>query len=445
MRSANRGNANNTWNVNTSGNANNNNATNANRFAPDCANQVHSIFPIRKEVQKIMTQGTEFPSIMDKQYDRDADDGMTASSATNTGENLLETIIGFDALYDSMMKCKKGVLWKDSTASFRLNAIERVTKLSERLMSGTYKAKPTIHFKVTSPKPRDIASVSFTDRVYQRSLNDNAVYPVMCKSFIYDNFACQKGKGTDTCRERLKEFLRKYYRQHGNVGYVAQFDIKGYYPNMDHKMTELTFQKKLNPIVYAMVEKILQEQYDGDKGYNPGSQLIQIAGISVLDGMDHFIKEQLHAKFYIRYMDDFLIIHHDRAYLEDCVTKVSEYLTGLKFTINVEKTKIYPLAESIDFLGFRFSVTDTGKVLMQIRTDNVKRQRKKLRRLVKRSKAGLIPKEKVDESYKAWRNHAEKGNSFHLLQRMDGYYRDLWRANDSDQTKSDSRSDAEKD
>ena len=347
-------------------------------------------------------------------------------------ENLfeIERIIGFEALYYSMRKCQKGVIWKDSVASYRMNGIERTLKLSEQLIEGKYSPSPMCKFKIMSPKPREIASVSFRDRVYQRSLNDNYVYPVMTRSFIYDNFACQKGKGTDAARERLKEFLRRYYRKHGADGYVAQFDIHGYYPTMDHRATELTFQKKLNPEIFERVQRVLHQQYDGDAGYYAGSQLIQIAGISILDSMDHYIKEKLRARFYIRYMDDFLIISHDREYLEKCMKEIIDYLTGLRFTVNEKKTMIYPLRSGIDFLGFTFSLTATGKVLMQIRSENVKRQRRKLVRLVKRSRSGLIPREKVDESYAAWRNHASKGNSYKLLKRMDTYYKNLWRKKD---------------
>ena len=339
----------------------------------------------------------------------------------------ISDVIDFEPLYDSMLKCKKGVMWKDSVASYRLNAIERTINLSRELKTGKYKASPTVKFRITSPKPRDIASITFRDRVYQRSLNDNVVYPIMSKSFIYDNFACQKGKGTDAARKRLKEFLRKYYREHGHEGYVAQFDIKGYYPNMDHEVAESIFREKLPPDIFKMVERILHEQYEGAKGYNPGSQLIQIAGISVLDGYDHYAKEKLRAKYYIRYMDDFMIISHDKDYLETCVEKTVKYIEGLKFEINRKKTKIYELSEGIEFLGFKYKVTETGKVLMLIKPENVKRQRRKLRRLVGKSKRGIIPKEKVDESYAAWRNHASKGNTYKLLQRMDEYYDDLWR------------------
>ena len=339
---------------------------------------------------------------------------------------LLDAVIGFDPLYESMQKCRKGVIWKDSVASYSLNGIERTMKLSEQLHDGTYKAKPPVHFQITSPKPREIASITFRDRVFQRSLNDNAVYPTMSKSFIYDNFACQKGKGTDAARNRLKEFLQKYYRKHGHDGYVAQFDIHGYYPNMSHEVTENLFKETLTDDICNLVLRILREQYGGDKGYNPGSQLIQIAGISILDKFDHFVKEQLHAKFYIRYMDDFMIISHDYAYLEQCMIAVEQYLNNLSFELNPKKTRIYPLKEGIEFLGFYYKLTETGKVIKTVRTENVKRERKKLRRLVAKSQRGGLPREKVDESYAAWRNHASKGNSYRLLQRMDAYYQSLW-------------------
>lgn len=349
-----------------------------------------------------------------------------ASFAINMGFDV-EKVIGFDALYESMMKCKKGVMWKDSTAGYVLNGIERTMNLEKQLHDGTYVARPPVKFRISSPKPRDIASITFRDRVYQRSLNDNAVYPIMTHSFIYDNFACQKGKGTDAARNRLKEFLRRYYRKHGHVGYVAQFDIHGYYPNMDHSMTEDLFRRKLPSEIAEMVISILRHQYDGDSGYNPGNQLIQIAGISVLDEFDHFVKEQLHAKLYIRYMDDFLIISDSVAYLEECRRKIEKYLSGLKFELNPKKTRVYPIAEGIDFLGFTYHLTETGKVLLFVKSSNVKREKKKLRRLVAKSKRGDIPRDKVDESYAAWRNHAGKGNSFRLLQRMDEYYMNLWR------------------
>lgn len=214
--------------------------------------------------------------------------------------NNEEDIIGFEALFESMQKCKKGVMWKGSAAHYVLNGLEETLKLEKQLKTGTYKARQTTKFRVTYPKPRDIVSICFRDRVYQRSLNDNAIYPAMTKSFIQHNCACQKDKGTDYARAVLDEFLHRHYRKYGRAGGVLQVDVHGYYPNMKHQVAKDKFKKHLEPDIYKRAEAVLEDQYEGDVGYNPGSQMIQIAGISVLDELDHFIKEQLGIKRYLR-------------------------------------------------------------------------------------------------------------------------------------------------
>lgn len=334
--------------------------------------------------------------------------------------------ISFEKLYESMKKCKCGVAWKDSVAHFILNAPELTEKLEKELGDGTYKPRKVKKFRITSPKPRDIVSVTFRDRVYQRSLNDNILYPAVANGFIYDNWACQKKKGSLNARKRFEELLRRYYRKHGNTGWVAQFDIHGYYPNMRHDVVEKYFHERLDDKSFEAVKNVLRSQYEGDKGYNPGSQMVQIAGISCLDKLDHYIKERLHIKIYIRYMDDFVIVHEDKSYVEECVEKIKDELSKIGFEVNEKKTKMFPLEIGIRFLGFDFHLTDTGKVLKFIRPDRVKAEIKKLRRLVAKAKRGEIPKEQVDASYQSWRNHAAYGNSRKLLVRMDVLYHNMW-------------------
>lgn len=342
-------------------------------------------------------------------------------------ENIEENIIGFDALYTSMEKCRKGVIWKDSVAHYCLNGIEETIKLEKQLKTDTYKERKPVQFTITAPKRREIVSIAFRDRVYQRSLNDNAIYPQMTKSFIKDNVACQKGKGTDLARETLKEYLRAMYRKHGKSFSVLQCDIHGYYPNMQHKIAQQTFSKGLEQHVYKRASKVLTNQYAGEVGYNPGSQMIQIAGISVLSPIDHFIKERLHIKYYIRYMDDFILLHESETYLEYCKQEISKRLDAMGFEFNPKKTHVYSVGKCIPFLGFNFKLDDKGKVVMLLKSDNIKRERKKLRRLVNKCERGEITKEKVDFCYKGWKAHAAKGNSYKLLKRMDEYYKNLWK------------------
>ena len=90
--------------------------------------------------------------------------------------------------------------------------------------------------------------------------------------------------------------------------YVLQMDIAGYYPNMRHDVVLAKFARHLDAESYGRVASILANQYAGEVGFEPGSQLVQIAGISALDGLDHFIKERLRVKGYVRYMDDMICL-----------------------------------------------------------------------------------------------------------------------------------------
>ena len=202
--------------------------------------------------------------------------------------------------------------------------------------------------------------------------------------------------------------------------------MKKYYPSMDHEIVKEMFRKKLMPETYQAVADILDFQYTGDVGYNPGSQMVQIAGISLLDDLDHYCKERLHTKHYMRYMDDILIIHHNKEELEAILEEIKMQLDEIGFRVHEEKTHITPLSKGFLWLGFEYRITDTGKVIMTLNSANIKHERRKLRKLVKLAKEGRITKAKVDECYKSWKANASKGNSYKLIQRMDEYYAKLW-------------------
>lgn len=339
----------------------------------------------------------------------------------------MKNITDYDSLWESFMKCKRGVGWKPSTKHFNMNAPEEVNRMSMKFENGTWKNGRPKPIMIMYPKKRDGLSISFKDRVYQRSLNDNILYPSVQKSFILDNCACQKGKGIDFARKRLKKHLWNHYYHYGADGYVLQVDVKGYYPNMRHDAVKAKFERYLPEDVHKAICDVLDTQYVGDVGYNPGSQMVQIAGISLLDDLDHYCKERLRIKHYLRYMDDILIIHHDREQVMMALEEIKRKLAEISFEIHSEKTQITPLSEGFTWLGFHYRITSTGKILMTLNSANIKHERKKLRRLVKLAKQGKITKAKVNECYKSWCANANKGNSYQMIQRMNRFYADLWK------------------
>jgi len=437
LRSANRGNANNTWNVNSSGNVNNNNANNANRFAPIVIYTAAKSLCIARETAVQDHKEPVLPAVsLDMANNADAMPGtpIRLTGYQRARKNVMneekENIISYDALYESAMKCKRGVLWKPATKHFNLNAVMEIHRMEDKLRSGTWKNGRPKPIQILYPKKRDGLSISFKDRVYQRSINDNVLYPAVSRSFILDNCACQKGKGIDFARKRLKKHLWNHYSHYGTEGYILQVDIRGYYPNMRHDAVIRKFSRYLSPEVLQMVKDVLDTQYVGEVGYNPGSQMVQIAGISLLDDLDHYCKEQLHCRHYLRYMDDILIITPKKADAERCLDRIREKLSEIGFEVHPDKTHIRPLSRGFRFLGFDYRITETGKIIMTLNSENIRHERRKLRRLVKLAKEGRITKAKADECFRSWCENAGKGNSWKLLRRMRAFYNDLWRNED---------------
>lgn len=341
----------------------------------------------------------------------------------------IENIIGADALYESMVKCSKGVKWKGTVAFYRHHWSDEIYKLLEQLHNGAYKERKAKFFTITEPKRREIMSIHFRDRIYQRSLNDVAIYPQTSKSFIADNFACQKGKGTDAARDRLKEFLHRYYRKYGAEGYALKIDIKGYYPNMRHDFAESMLRDYLDDETYQLAQKVLAH-LPGEIGYNPGSQIVQIVGITALDKIDHYIKERLRVKYYIRYMDDFILIHHDKAFLEQCLKLIKSKLQECGMAINESKTYIQKVDKPILYLGFVYRLTKSGKVVILADPKKIKHERKKIIRMKKLVEQGKLTKHDVDRHFKAYKAGVRYGNSHNLINRLNKWYTSLWEGTD---------------
>ena len=351
----------------------------------------------------------------------------------------------FESLYKSMWKCKCGKMKKASVARFVIHGIEETLKLEDELhyhgkkqgKKKPYKPRKPKTFMLTYPKVRPCSSIHIRDRIVQRSLNDNVIYPKMTSGFIWDNMACQKGKGTTKAMDRLNTFLHRYYINNGNSneGWVWQFDIEGYYRNMRHSDARACFETKLDADTVDHAEEWLQRQYPYDIGYEPGSQMVQILGISLLNPLDHFAKEKVKAKIYERYMDDGFVISNSKEFLQECHNMMSKELSKFGMNFHEKKTRIFRLQDGIRILGFTFRLTKTGKVIRILNPENVKHERKKLVRMAHMVHKGEMTLDKYWECYNAWRAHAELGNSYKLILRMNKYAKDLLKEGDTDDTR----------
>lgn len=336
-----------------------------------------------------------------------------------------EVMADFNSLYDAYMEARKGKRWKYAVIRYEVNVLENLMFLHFMLTSKKYRLSPYHCFLIHEPKERLIMYNGFRDKIVQHSLCDHVLEPALVKTFIYDNYASQKGKGTHFGLDRLKLFMQKYYRQSGPDGWVLKCDISKYFYRINHGVLKSQLRRVItDPDVLWLLDMII-DSTEGP-GIPIGNHTSQWFAVLYMSGLDHMIKERLGIKFYGRYMDDFYLIHHDKDYLIYCLGEIKKFLVPLGLELN-HKTAIFPLSQGIDFLGFRTYMTDSGKIVRKIRRDSKNRIRRKLKKFRHLLDEGQITFETVIQSYSSWTDHAKHGNSHHLIRQTDELFYTLFK------------------
>lgn len=325
-------------------------------------------------------------------------------------------IADFETLYAAFIKARKGKRGKFQEAEYEQNILENTINLSKQLNSGTYKPSEFNRFYVYEPKKRLVQAPAFCDKIVQHAIVDNYIYEKITKSFIYENAASQKLKGTFFALNNLKFDLIDYYRKNKTSdGWVLKCDIRHFFANINHTI----LKKKLRKVIKDKKIMSLVESYidASEEGLPLGYQTSQLFALLYLDKFDHYVKEKLRIKYYGRYMDDFYLICSDKNYLVECREKIKEYLGHLELELN-EKTQIFPLKNGLDFLGFHTYITDTGKVIRKLRRNSIKRQKSKKKYWKEAYPKGEITKEKIIEEFTAWDAHAAHGDTLDLRRKF---------------------------
>ena len=247
--------------------------------------------------------------------------------------------------------------------------------------------------------------------------------PRLREIFIEDNYAGQPGKGTHYGLERLKEKMLSFYKENGVNGWILKCDITKYFYQIDHEVLKKIVDKYF-PEDYSKWLNHLFIDSTESPGLPLGNQVAQIYALLMLHEID--VKCLGMVGYYGRYMDDFFLIHNDKAYLVDCLKKIKEEVEKIGLSLN-GKTQIVPFRKGINFCGFHHYITSDGKYIRKIKGENKRRIRKKLKRWARAAHEGKMSSEKFYEKYNSWKAHAKHGNCYKLCQSMDVYVDELMR------------------
>ncbi len=338
--------------------------------------------------------------------------------------NLFEKIVSFENVLKASKRARRGKRYKASTAGFEYNLEHNLLKIIEVLREKTYVPGCYCDFHIYDPKRRVISAAPYFDRVIHHALI-NIIESIAGKSFIYDTYACIKGKGTHKAVQRYREFQKKNK-------YVLKCDIRKYFESVDHEILLNKVEHKIKcKNTLWLVQRIIDSRqsknndltyFGGDNLFTPlyrkrgipiGNLTSQFFANLYLNDFDHFVKEDLRAGYYIRYCDDYVVFGNSKPWLNQIKRQIIDYLYTLRLRLHENKSRIFRVTDGVDFLGYRMF---PDKV--RVRKSVVKRYRRKLKKMLVDYKSGKIELSEINNSIQSWIGHVKHADSYQLRKEM---------------------------
>ena len=344
--------------------------------------------------------------------------------------NLSGEIFSFQSLVKATEMAARGKRRKPGVAAFLCNRERELLGLERKLKERLYKPGQYHVINIRDPKPRRVSAAPFRDRVVHHALC-GVLEPLFENGFISDSYANRKGKGSHKAVSRYEQFRN-------NNRHVLRCDIFRYFPAIDHEILKQDIRRRIscNDTLW-LVDTIIDgsnpqepvnRYFEGDDLFTPvsrnrglpiGNLTSQFFANVYLDGLDHFCKEVLKVKGYVRYVDDFALFHDDPLVLAGWQNRISAWLGRRRLCLHPTKTGILPTKEPAEFLGY---VLAPGN--RRLPEENVARFRNRLRGLRDRYRTGNADLTEVHCHVQAWIAHAEKADTWRLRQSIfnGGYY-----------------------
>ena len=359
-------------------------------------------------------------------YERRQQKRLAKKAALSFDHDDFDKVFSYGNLYKAYRKTRRGVAWKRSTQRYIAQAPLNVFRTYARLQNGTFRSDGFYEFDISERgKTRHIRSVTINERVVQRCLCDNALVPMIDRTFIYDNGATQVNKGYHFSMDRLKCHLQRHYRKYGTEGYILLYDFSKFFDRVDHGIIQDIMERQFQD---DRIKKLCKHFIDcfGERGMGLGSQVSQTYALASANRIDHYFKDVMRIKGYGRYMDDGYIIAKDKETLHRCLEDLRKLCDESHISLNEKKTCIVKLSHGFTWLKCRWFLTETGRVVKKIYKRSVTKQRQKLKKFAQLVKQGKMSIEDVYTSFQSWKAYARHFDAWNTIRNMEQLFRELF-------------------
>lgn len=335
----------------------------------------------------------------------------------------------------------KNVKNKKKLVKFEINKVQNITNIINMLKDSEIGHEHYNIFLIYEPKCRLVMSLNIRDKIINHFVTRYVLEVKLTKYLDMRNVATRKNMGTDYGIRLILKYLKKLKN---NKFYILKIDISKYFYSIDHEVLKELLIDKLDSYEYDLVEKIIDSTnkdyinktinkikeekrmeiplYYTGKGLPIGNMTSQFLSIFYLYKLDHYIVHDLHLKYYVRYMDDFIIMDMDLEKLKKARDIIIDKLKReYKLNVNTKKTKIVSCKEGFSFLGYLFKVID-NKLIIKLRRSNLE----KIKRRIKEVRY-LLDKEKISYyqafcSVMTYSNCYKYTENIRILKLIDRYF-----------------------
>ena len=222
-----------------------------------------------------------------------------------------------------------------------------ISRIHDIMVNKTYEVGPYTVFKIYEPKERRIVSQNLQDKIINHLVSRQILYPALNHCLIPENLAIIKDRWTKEGLRLEKSFIRKCNIKYKDY-YILKCDISKFFASIDHiRLKEKLIKRIKDKDALNIIFKIIDSE---EQGLGIGNMTSQVLAVFYLNDLDHYIKEDLKIKYYVRYQDDFLLFHPSKEYLKECFEKIKIFLNKEKLVLN-RKSRIYKNTNNFIFLG----------------------------------------------------------------------------------------------
>ncbi len=350
-------------------------------------------------------------------------------------KHVFEQVVDYDNLYRAYLNARLCKRYRYDVLQFTAHLEDNLSAIQEEMINGDYALGRYREFYIYEPKQRLIMAQPFKDRVVQWAIYQ-ILHPAFSKGYISDSYACIQGRGTHKAVERLRYWLKQVSHKQ-NPYYYLKLDISKYFYRIDHEVLLSILKRRIRdkkminllsitikssetnfglPAGKSPGEVRKSERLD-DKGMPVGNLSSQMFANLYLNELDQYCKRELRIHYYIRYMDDVIILAEDKKQLHEWKRLINDFLQSkLKLDLN-NKTCIRPVTLGIEFCGYK-----TWATHIKLRKSTALKMKRRLKLIQERYALGQITLERAMQTVNSYMGILKHCNSYALRKAIFGGY-----------------------